>query len=335
MGEYNNQDKPIRNFIVVTENDVSDWDDNTGKIYHYPNRYQKLITPGALLIYYKGAMRDKSFSAVRKSPNSHYFGIAKVDTITVDERNPKNKFATIIDYVPFDYAIDFKDNTGVYFESKHIKKTNYWRDAVRRIDEETYNRIISQVGMKVIEPIDAEETSLLNDIQVLPIEEVNYIVSDKNPLKPNIKSDKESKETTSVSTKRYSKNSKKIGDRGEEIVYKYLNDESIKYNYKEIDWLAKKNITPGYDIQYLDEENNTHCIEVKSTQSKNFVEFILTVNEWQAAMEQEFYDVCLVSNCLSKNPEIFHLGNPYKLVSENKIEIEPASYKLKLKDDQS
>lgn len=331
MGELLINVNEKRKFIVITENDVSAWDDKTGEEYHYPSRYQKLITPGVLVVYYKGASREKSHEFDRKSPNPHYFGMAKIESIRVDERNKKNYFAKIVDYVEFDVAVDFKDSQGHYLEQKHIMKSNYWRDAVRLIDEETYNSIIAKVGYKVIEPIETNEISLLNDVLPIPLDDIHYIVNTVNPLK--IQSKKEAK--NSQGSKRYTKNSKKTGDRGEEIVYKYLKDKAPEENYKDIRWLAKENITPGYDIEYIDHNDQRHCVEVKATATGSFVDFILTVNEWRAAMEQEYYEICLVSKCLSANPEIYHLGNPYQLVNEMILEMEPLSFKLKLKEDKS
>lgn len=41
-------------YVVITENDVSQYDDDTGTMYHYPSRYQKLLQPGTVAVYYKG-----------------------------------------------------------------------------------------------------------------------------------------------------------------------------------------------------------------------------------------------------------------------------------------
>jgi hypothetical protein len=48
-------------------------------------------------------------------------------------------------------------------------------------------------------------------------------------------------------------------------------------------------------------------------------------------MEEEFYNVCLVTKCMSNNPEIYNLGNPVKLEQEGILEKEPLSYKVRLK----
>lgn len=42
----------MTNYIVLTENDESNWEDQTGVLYHYPPRYKNLITIGAQVDYY-------------------------------------------------------------------------------------------------------------------------------------------------------------------------------------------------------------------------------------------------------------------------------------------
>ncbi|WP_411973692.1 hypothetical protein ACLCDV_11025 [Sphingobacterium sp. Lzh-3] len=53
------------NYVVITENDVSQWKDNKGREYHFPKRYLKYLTKGTFIIYYKGRMKDTSFALKR------------------------------------------------------------------------------------------------------------------------------------------------------------------------------------------------------------------------------------------------------------------------------
>lgn len=52
---------------VITENDKSQWHDETGVAYHFPARYAKFLTQGTLLVYYKGKLKDKEFERSRLS----------------------------------------------------------------------------------------------------------------------------------------------------------------------------------------------------------------------------------------------------------------------------
>ena len=45
--------------LIITENDVSKWDDITGEQYHFPAKYRNIVLPGREIIYYKGKMKSK------------------------------------------------------------------------------------------------------------------------------------------------------------------------------------------------------------------------------------------------------------------------------------
>lgn len=49
---------------VIVENDISQWDDLTGEVYHFPKRYKDLLLTGEKVIYYKGRMKDKILNLV-------------------------------------------------------------------------------------------------------------------------------------------------------------------------------------------------------------------------------------------------------------------------------
>ena len=64
----------MSDFAVIVQNDESKWDDIKGELYHYPNTYRAILTPGCKVIYYKGKMTNPGFAASRLSPQAHYFG---------------------------------------------------------------------------------------------------------------------------------------------------------------------------------------------------------------------------------------------------------------------
>lgn len=141
---------------VIVENDVSQWDDQTGEVYHFPKRYRDLLLPGERVIYYKGRMKDKRFEGSRLSRSPHYFGIAEVGDV-FPIKNGKELLAKIINFRPFEVAIDFQQD-GEYLEKiPKSKETNYWRDGVRRIDEDTYNEILS---LAIVGPVSETKTVL-------------------------------------------------------------------------------------------------------------------------------------------------------------------------------
>lgn len=141
---------------VIVENDISQWDDLTGEVYHFPKRYKDLLLSGKKVIYYKGKMKDKSFEASRLSKSPHYFGIAEIgNVITVN--NDKEFLAEIINFRRFTQVVDFKKNDKYLEKIPESKKSNFWRDGVRKIDEDTYQKIISLANL---EPVSETKTVL-------------------------------------------------------------------------------------------------------------------------------------------------------------------------------
>lgn len=138
-------------FTIITENDESAWEDKTGILYHFPKRYLKYLTPGTKVIYYKGSLKKKSFSKDRLSDAPHYFAIGRIGKTYPDkESSKKDFFATITDFRAFENAVLAK------FDSKYLevipesRKSNYWRDGVRVIDEKTYNLITSKISPNIV-----------------------------------------------------------------------------------------------------------------------------------------------------------------------------------------
>ena len=72
---------------VIVENDTSQWQDETGAVYHFPKRYQAWLAEGTEVIYYKGRIQDKTFASARLSADPHYFGMARIGKVYADQRN--------------------------------------------------------------------------------------------------------------------------------------------------------------------------------------------------------------------------------------------------------
>ena len=130
-------------YVIITENDESQWDDKTGISYNYPSKYSRILSPGTKVIYYKGKLKDKRFEDVRLSKDPHYFGVAIIGDNYLDKSASKKEFyCDILTYQPFDKAVSFKMN-GDYLEPiPESKKTNYWRDGVREVTKNTFDKIL-------------------------------------------------------------------------------------------------------------------------------------------------------------------------------------------------
>jgi len=134
---------------VIVENDVSQWDDLTGEVYHFPKRYKELLLPGEKVIYYKGRLKDKAFKNSRLSPDPHYFGIAEIGEV-ISIKNGKELLGEIINFRPFIKAVNFQNDEGYLEKIPQSKEKNYWRDGVRKIDEDTYTKIVDLENLGLI-----------------------------------------------------------------------------------------------------------------------------------------------------------------------------------------
>lgn len=135
-------------FAVIAENDESQWNDDTGGLYHFPKRYAKFLAPGTEVAYYKGAQKKAIYAGKRLSPEPHYFGIAVIGQVHPDHESEKGDlFATIVSFQPFAKAVIAKQGDGYLETIPKARESNYWRDGVRPVDEATFKRIRDAAGL--------------------------------------------------------------------------------------------------------------------------------------------------------------------------------------------
>jgi predicted HNH restriction endonuclease len=143
----------MSDYAVIVQNDESKWDDIKGELYHYPNTYKGILTPGCLVIYYKGRMTNPVFAANRLSPEAHYFGVGVIgDSIIDTESSRKDRYCEILDYQEFEEAVPIKEGNEYLEPIPASKKSNYWRFGVREISKDTYAGILARAAKKGYEP---------------------------------------------------------------------------------------------------------------------------------------------------------------------------------------
>lgn len=137
----------MEKYLVLTENDESQWDDQTGIKYHYPSKYKSKIQTGTKIIYYKGRLKKQVFSSMRLSNDPHYFGTGVIGKVE-QQNGTNNYFASIANFKLFNEAVSFKNQQG-YLELKaNSFKGNFFRgNAVREITNEEYENIISKADI--------------------------------------------------------------------------------------------------------------------------------------------------------------------------------------------
>lgn len=318
--------------LILVENEVNKygWKDETGSRYHYPNKYINLIKEGRRFIYYRGS-REKS--GERRIPE--YFGtgiistIYRDDAVSLSEKKYKWRwYCEITDYIPFKNPVPFKRN-GVFLEN--FKHDIQFRMGVRAIDDATFNNILILSGVAPESTVthSTEEELYLSFPSIDDVQPSIDELSIPQILLPN----NIPKNFSGFNNRRYNKKtsklSKKIGDRAEELVKKWLENNLPSPERESIRWVSKEGETPGWDIEYIDANSRKIKIEVKGTSGNVFNSFELTAQEKEAAEEYtgDFW-LLLVRNCLDFNPRITKIVNPINEIKKGTLKIEPIQYRI-------
>ncbi|WP_156390437.1 HNH endonuclease [Rhizobium sp. Root1203] len=142
-------------YTVIVENDLTQWEDDTGSRYHFPRRYSRLLTPGTLLLHYKGRLRDKEFASRRMSPDPHYFAFSIAGSHSPDPKSEKGDlFVTIEKYTPFSQAVPHRLAGETLETIPDARKDNFWRDGVRQSSYDVFRAVAGIAGMDVIDAVE-------------------------------------------------------------------------------------------------------------------------------------------------------------------------------------
>lgn len=130
------------------------------------------------------------------------------------------------------------------------------------------------------------------------------------------------------------KNNKRLGDRGELIVFQSEIDKLKRCGKgklaKIIEHTAKENDAAGYDILSFDEHGTEIYIEVKSTKAKQGdANFYLTENELERAKGDMNYWVYIVFEANTSSPKIWRINNPFEN-NKDEISLVPVVYRVRI-----
>lgn len=130
---------------------------------------------------------------------------------------------------------------------------------------------------------------------------------------------------------RRSRDSKRIGDRAEEIVFRSLERRATAGEISDLSWRARAGETPGWDIDYRAESGELVAVEVKGTCSETFSSFDVTAQEWeQAEVHGRRYEIHLVTRCTSRRPRITCVADPRALIQCGRLTAKPATWEVRL-----
>lgn len=137
--------------------------------------------------------------------------------------------------------------------------------------------------------------------------------------------------------RRYSPESRKVGDAGEKAVVLYERKRLMELGRQDladrVRWHGPEREFVGWDITSFDDDGSQFFIEVKSSAGKAISCVDLTVNEWEAAChaeKRERYYIYLVTDALSAVPCIERLRNPAAYVDSGQLPCEPIIFELQL-----
>ncbi|MBZ0110387.1 MAG: DUF3883 domain-containing protein [Candidatus Scalindua rubra] len=132
-----------------------------------------------------------------------------------------------------------------------------------------------------------------------------------------------------------SKNFKRIGDRGEQIVVMAERQTLLNNGRKDlaenVDQVSKRDDSLGYDIQSYDIDGKEKYIEVKSTlKLVGYSNVYISANELAIAESKDNYYFYIVYDVGNKKPKIWKIKG-IDFLKDKSIEMNPVIYKIKFK----
>jgi hypothetical protein len=130
---------------------------------------------------------------------------------------------------------------------------------------------------------------------------------------------------------------KRLGDRGESIVFKAETQRLMKElsiteakAKKFIKWVSRESDNYGFDILSVNKDKTPRYIEVKATQREvGDMDFYYTENEYETAKKhgQDYY-IYVVFEILTPHPKVWIIKNPFD--NGIGIKMKPVKYKVRL-----
>ena len=189
-------------------------------------------------------------------------------------------------------------------------------------------------------PLKSDEVAVVSDeeeIEFPTLESFSFIdlqLASGDPTTPAKSHSGEPSPDYEKEAKKY----KKLGDRGEYVVYqaevsrlmKELSITKAKAN-KVIKWVSRESDAYGYDIQSVNNNKTPRYIEVKATRGKaGSMNFYYTENEYETAKKYgENYYIYIVYEILTVHPKIWMIKNPF--IKGEGINMRPVKYKVELR----
>lgn len=147
-------------YLIIVEQDESKWDDETGVKYNFPKNYKGRLTPGAKFIYYKGKMQHEKFREKRHSADPYYFGVGVVGAMYPNPDKVNEYYSDLLGYEEFENIVPTKIDGEFIEEIPESQESNYWRNSVREVSAEVFNKILEQANMSYESGFSLNEYSI-------------------------------------------------------------------------------------------------------------------------------------------------------------------------------
>ncbi|MBQ6226534.1 MAG: DUF3883 domain-containing protein [Bacteroidaceae bacterium] len=287
----------------------------SGKAHDYEeiinNPLNALFKGKILAVYYP----DDYLNIFSNDHLNHYLKAFDLDTAELMKKNVLYKRNALLDYKNSDKDMkNWSNDMFSVFLWSHYPKPPLKSDEVAVVSDE------EEIEFPTLESFSFIDLKLAKGKPTPPIK--------LHSGKPSPDYEKEAK--------RY----KKLGDRGEYIVYqaevsrlmKELSITEAKAK-KLIKWVSRESDSYGYDIQSVNKEMTPRYIEVKATRGKaGSMDFYYTENEYETSKKYgENYYIYVVYEILTAYPKIWMIKNPF--IKGDGVNMKPVKYKVELRTE--
>ena len=285
----------------------------SGKTHDYEeiinNPLNALFKGKILAVYYP----DDYLNIFSNDHLDHYLKAFDLDTAELMKQNVLYKRKALLDYKNSDKDMKkWSNDMFSVFLWDHYPKRPLKSDEVAVISDE------EEIEFPTLESFSFIDLQLASGKSTSPAQ--------SHSCKPSPDYEKEARKY------------KKLGDRGEYIVYqaevsrlmKELSITEAKAK-KLIKWVSRESDSYGYDIQSVNKDKTPRYIEVKATRGKaGSMDFYYTENEYETAKKYvENYYIYVVYEILTAHPKIWMIKNPF--IKGEGINMRPVKYKVELR----
>ena len=277
------------------------------------------------------------------------------DEIIANPLNALIKGKILSVYFPEEYLNIFSERHLDYYlrslnlDTKELMKSNvlYKRDALLELKNSDKDMKKWSINMFAVflwsyypkAPLKSDEVAVApdeEDIEFPTLESFSFIdllLANEKPIPPT----KPHSGQPSPDYEKEARKYKKLGDRGEYVVYqaeisRLMTESSITEAKakKLVKWVSRESDSYGYDIKSVNKDKTPRYIEVKATRGKaGSMNFYYTENEYETAKKYgENYYIYVVYEILTAHPKIWMIKNPF--IKGKGINMRPVKYKVEL-----